>query len=533
MERRVETALRTASQQLWEGIRTDPDVHACGVGMRRRKGQRTDEPVVAVVVTKKRPESQLSRSRILPKTVVVEGEEWGVDVIEGGPFKTGSVAAAEPVEQDPNTPFPVYPDRMRPPRQGASISNLYDGQVAGTLGCYVVDNTDGSICLLTCNHVIVRGGAGSVGDPILQPGGYDGGDSGDEIGALKRWAPLVDNTNVDAAIASLNTPSAYTTATAGDALLPISRTHPAVGMAVAGDAIGNGMLTRMDATCAALDVYPLVGAPPGTTVGASAGLIAPRVGMMVHKVGRTSGYTSVPIEYVGLSADVVVSTTGTVLTYTDLIYVAFFIAAGDSGSVVCRGDDDWVIITRQYYAALMLLVCQLLGSLEAYYAIPLTDDQELEDKLRDDFLMKSAVGRLLISTTYINQAAAQQRLTDMEGSLGQSMEQSNAASLYAKYHDLVEGILTDPNATDVVTQENLDDIFFIISGEHDAGMLTYEEYVALYTIYTDLLSQTLGKNREQVIDLFNLPESVDIVYQALVPVPTVELHDSAELFKAR
>ena len=94
MDRRTEQALRTARAQLWDERRHDPDIHGMGVGMRKRGGERTDEPVVFVMVTKKRPAAYLSRSRLLPRTVDVDGESWGVDVIEAGPF-SASLATAE------------------------------------------------------------------------------------------------------------------------------------------------------------------------------------------------------------------------------------------------------------------------------------------------------------------------------------------------------------------------------------------------------------------------------------------------------
>lgn len=61
-------------------------------------------------------------------------------------------------------------DKMRPSRQGASISNLEQGRTAGTHGCNVVDKTDGKLCLLSCNHVLARLNEGKPGEAIIQPG---------------------------------------------------------------------------------------------------------------------------------------------------------------------------------------------------------------------------------------------------------------------------------------------------------------------------------------------------------------------------
>jgi hypothetical protein len=527
LEPAVEASLRKAKAKLWDKHISDPNVHGMAVGARRRAGQVTDEVVVVVMVGKKRPAGYVSRRRLLPSSVEVDGRTWGVDVIQAGPFSLHSVAGT-PTAPRPgmvalaNT-YPVYAGRMRPPLQGVSISNLNDteagGKVAGTIGCYVVDNTDNKICLLTCNHVIARENAGVVGDPIIQPGGYDNGTSSDQIATLKRWAHIVDGTTVDAAIAQLDDQTQFSDAIPDNAMQPISRTHPAVGMVVAGDSFGNCFLTRMDATLAALNVKPLVGAPPGSGVGASAGVIAPELFMNIEKVGRTTGYTSATI--IGLGADILVDAGGSVgvVTYTDLIYTMFFNAAGDSGSVACAGGNGDLLVIMEYYE----LLCELLVPLESYYNIPLTNDGQLSDTLRDGFLSQSLVGRLLITTTYINTPVVQARLQSRQGSQAQQIEQAYAQQYYAKYHDYVASVLNDPTSTAVVTQANLDDVSNMLGGEIQLGMLTQAEANATSGLYYQVLTNTLGMNRQQIIDYFNEPATYQTVYNLLAAVPTIEL----------
>lgn len=83
----VEAALRHGKQQILHAHGDDPNVTGAGIGFRFRGGRWTEEPVVTVMVAKKRPEALIPRARLLPKTVEVDGELWGVDVIEAGPFK--------------------------------------------------------------------------------------------------------------------------------------------------------------------------------------------------------------------------------------------------------------------------------------------------------------------------------------------------------------------------------------------------------------------------------------------------------------
>ena len=73
---------------------------------------------------------------------------------------------------------------------------------AGTLGCFV-QAEDGSVCILSNNHVLANGNEAQVGDPILQPGGTDGGlIPADVVARLKAFAPLKiqDHNTVDCAI---------------------------------------------------------------------------------------------------------------------------------------------------------------------------------------------------------------------------------------------------------------------------------------------------------------------------------------------
>jgi hypothetical protein len=514
----VEAGLRAAKARLWDAHGPDQNSSVTGMGLsfRRKAGAWTDEPVVSVMVAKKRPAAYVSRRRLLPTTVEGEGRPWGVDVIQGGPF-------AHRIATDTTlTPTGLRPalinSKMRPPRQGCSISNINDGVVAGTLTGFVADKTDGHIALLSCNHVIARLDDGGKGEHIIQPGKADLGPDPDlaPIAYLKRWWPLNSATVVDGAIAELVDQHDYTNAVAYDKMLPVSQEHPAVGIVVAGDWFGNCFLTRMDTTLTTLGVSLLVGDPPRPADAAM--VVAPEWGVQIDKVGRTSEYTSSTIVGVGFTVPVVVDEqTLRIVLYSELIWTEYFDLPGDSGSLVCVGGPGDVLVPPEDYP------CTIAAAAEDYYGIPLTDDEGLADTLRDDFLSQSLVGRLMISTTYINSDTVIARWKSRDGTFGQNRERAYAPQYYAKYHDYIATVLNDPTSTAVVTQENLDDIHFILVGEAEVQAFTPDEARAATYLYNTVIAPTLGMNRQQIIEYLNDQTVYQQVYDKLSTLSTIEL----------
>lgn len=116
-------------------------------------------------------------------------------------------AGTEPPSQQDRHPRPVP--------IGVSTGHL--NVTAGTIGCRV--SAGCHTYALSNAHVIADENSGLVGDPIIQPGVYDGGTSpADRIGFLEASVPIVMSTlpstsnRVDAALAS-TTPSEVGTAT--------------------------------------------------------------------------------------------------------------------------------------------------------------------------------------------------------------------------------------------------------------------------------------------------------------------------------
>ena len=150
------------------------------IGYRRVEGHTTDDLAVRLHVAKKRPESELDACDIFPRHI----EGIPVDVIE-----TQHVVQRGPGRKT---------ERHAILTGGMSVGRLNDG--AGTLGALVIDNQSGRPGLLSNWHVLV-GDTGREGDPILQPGELDGGETDDAVASLSRW---ILNEDGDAAVALLN-----------------------------------------------------------------------------------------------------------------------------------------------------------------------------------------------------------------------------------------------------------------------------------------------------------------------------------------
>lgn len=93
--------------------------------------------------------------------------------------------------------------RVRPVPGGCSCG--HPNVTAGTASCWVYDSRTGGRLLLSNNHVIAASNMAKVGDPVLQPGPYDGGKVPDDVVAyLERFVEIKqppDSNLVDAAVA--------------------------------------------------------------------------------------------------------------------------------------------------------------------------------------------------------------------------------------------------------------------------------------------------------------------------------------------
>ena len=84
---------------------------------------------------------------------------------------------------------PWHQKRNRPLRVGGSVGHFKI--TAGTLGCFVKSRSDGTVMMLSNNHVLANENDAKAGDAILQPGALDGGQRPRDVaGALADFVKL-------------------------------------------------------------------------------------------------------------------------------------------------------------------------------------------------------------------------------------------------------------------------------------------------------------------------------------------------------
>jgi hypothetical protein len=301
----LETVRKTKNQYRGELLRKR-NVVATGVGYKVTAGQRTEELCVVVSVAKKVPTTELSAADLVPGKV----DEVRTDVVE-----TGVIRAL----QSPT-------DRWRPAPGGVSIGHI--NITAGTLGCLV--KKSGEIFILSNNHVLANSNDAELGDPILQPGPYDGGKNpGDLIANLSEFVPIQFSEQpspcpVAGGLASLLN---------GLAKAFGSYTRLRAVSIRAQDNLVDAAIAR---PLKNEDVRPDI-----LEIGTIDGLAEGELGMGIQKSGRTTGLTTGEI----LQVDVTVSVQygeGRVAQFTDQLMAGAMSQGGDSGSAVLDKNNNLV-----------------------------------------------------------------------------------------------------------------------------------------------------------------------------------------------
>ncbi len=191
-------ALATAEDKFLD----KPNVVGVALGHKITDGVMSDTPSIMVLVSHKVPADMLRPADRVTKTV----DNTPTDVLEVGHLVAGGEAPAEPLRAvDAQT----LASRVRPVRPGYSVG--HPKVTAGTIGagCYDIAPLPGMpprYYVLSNNHVLANSNDAQIGDPVYQPGVFDGGGPADAIGRLARYVPIrFDGTcnYVDAAIAEV------------------------------------------------------------------------------------------------------------------------------------------------------------------------------------------------------------------------------------------------------------------------------------------------------------------------------------------
>ena len=239
------------------------NVVGVGIGEKIRGGFSQGRLCLKMYVEKKLIAKKLTKAEFIPQEI----SRIETDVEEAGKIIAQS-----------NT------GRFRPAPGGVSLGHYQI--TAGTLGCLVKDKKSGKVLILSNNHVLANSNKAEKGDPILQPGPYDGGKKPkDLIGYLENWIEINFKKEANLVDAALARPK------------------------VSGDVRPEIML---------------IGSPQGLTKA--------KIGMPIQKSGRTTGYTTGKVK--DISASVKVNYDNQTALFRGQILTTNMSQGGDSGSLV-------------------------------------------------------------------------------------------------------------------------------------------------------------------------------------------------------
>jgi len=297
----VQKVHRAAVGEFLDPAKPRSNVVGMGIGVKWKNGEPTGEPALLVLVTHKLPKEALSKADLVPAKL----QDVQTDVLAiGVPFAGGN----EPTDVGIQT----LAKRVRPAQGGYSVGHFKI--TAGTIAtCVYRILPEGStnppkhgigippkFYILSNNHVLANSNAAAIGDPILQPGPFDGGTNpADKIATLSEFVPITfqppvplasHNNLVDAAIAE------------GE-FHDLNREIYWIGYM-------RGWRKKADVT----------------------------VGTLVQKTGRTTNYTIGRITTINATVDVNYGG-GKVARFKDQIITTPMSAGGDSGSLVTTLDD--------------------------------------------------------------------------------------------------------------------------------------------------------------------------------------------------
>jgi hypothetical protein len=182
-----------------------PNVIGLGVGVKETDGVPTGEPALLVLVTHKVPPDELTADELVPATL----QDVTTDVVEVGEVTAEQFTqekvdvAEEPPLMMADVGVQTLTKRIRPVEGGYSVGHR--DITAGTIATAAYDILPGGTIsppapgigippryyILSNNHVLANSNFAVIGDPVLQPGPFDGGMlTTDIIGRLSRFVPI-------------------------------------------------------------------------------------------------------------------------------------------------------------------------------------------------------------------------------------------------------------------------------------------------------------------------------------------------------
>lgn len=247
-------------------------------------------------------------------------------------------------------------ERFRPAPPGVSIGHYK--VTAGTFGAVVRDRKTGGLLILSNDHVLANASDGEderarQGDPVYQPGSYDGGSEEDIIGHLERFIPIYRySKDADCSLAVLGVRAA-------NAVIQAFRPHYCLRLE------RRGMINIVD--CAvARPLDPSLVTPEILEIGMVTGIREAELGLQVKKSGRTSGLTQGRAVAVRVTLNVTMGHSSDVVRFQEQVMLELKSAPGDSGSLVLDVENQAVGLlfagSSEYSACnLIQLVLDKLG----------------------------------------------------------------------------------------------------------------------------------------------------------------------------
>lgn len=287
-----------------QDILARPNVIGVGVGYREAAHTFTDQLSVVVLVRQKLAPAALSAEALVPSEV----GGFRTDVREVGEIRA----------------LQARTDRWRPAPGGVSLGHYRIS--AGTFGCVVRDRATGARLILSNNHVLANSNDAAPGDPIIQPGGADGGiEPQDVIARLERFIPIHYTT----APGTCGAASVVAHLANAVAIL-LGSTHRLQSYQLnqqASNLVDAAVARPLD-DASILDEILEIGEPTGTTDAI--------LGMAVRKSGRTTGLTSGAITVLDATVDVSYGG-GRTARFENQIITEPISQGGDSGSLLVSG----------------------------------------------------------------------------------------------------------------------------------------------------------------------------------------------------
>lgn len=283
------------------------NVIGIGHGMKVTKGKKTNKKCLTILVSKKLPLTELTAQDIIPNKI----NDMQTDVIEVG------IIRALPVHKRATTRAADHIGKIRPAVGGISIG--HKDITAGTFGCVVYRNNEPFI--LSNNHVLANSNAASLGDPILQPGPYDGGKLEDEIAKLEEFV------EIKFAIAPPECSIANAALAVANFFTKLFKPHYTWQLARASSEVNyvDAAIAKPLSIDLVKDEILEIGSIKGTT--------QPEIDMKIQKSGRTTGYTTGTIMVLDTTVRVQYGL-GKIAVFDNQIVAGPMSQGGDSGSAV-------------------------------------------------------------------------------------------------------------------------------------------------------------------------------------------------------